>query len=168
MISKQYVEKFALYNQWQNQSHYQEASKLTDEQRQADRGAFFKSIHGTLSHLLWADQTWMSRFAGTSKPRAKSIVDSQTAYASFDELREDRVAFDRVIIDWSRVLDPSWLNGELTWFSGATGRELTRPRWLLVTHMFNHQTHHRGQVHAMLTSFGMKPDATDIAFMPEM
>jgi uncharacterized damage-inducible protein DinB len=168
MISEQHVQKFALYNQWQNQSHYREAGKLTDEQRRATCGAFFKSIHGTLSHLLWADQIWMSRFAGTSKPHAKSIAESPTAYALFDELHEDRKTFDRTIIDWSEALDPDWLNGDLTWFSGATGRELTRPRWLLVAHMFNHQTHHRGQVHAMLTSFGLKPDATDIAFIPEM
>jgi uncharacterized damage-inducible protein DinB len=167
MITKQYVQEFALYNRWQNQSHYREAGRLTNDQRLADRGTFFKSIHSTLSHILWADQIWMSRFAGTPKPRAKSNAEALTFYASFDELHDDRMAFDQAIIDWSNTLDPSWLNGDLTWFSGIAGRELTRPRWLLVTHMFNHQTHHRGQVHALLTSFGAKPDDTDFPFKPE-
>jgi uncharacterized damage-inducible protein DinB len=65
-------------------------------------------------------------------------------------------------VTWSEKLDPAWLQADLTWYSGAAGREISRPRWLLVTHFFNHQTHHRGQVHGMLTRLGAKPEATDL------
>ena len=59
------------------------------------------------------------------------------------------------------------MKGDLTWFSGAANREITKPRWQLLMHFFNHQTHHRGQVHAMLTQAGGKPHATDLFVMPE-
>ncbi len=59
-------------------------------------------------------------------------------------------------------LDPAWLAGDQTWYSGAAGRDFTRPRMLLVTHFFNHQTHHRGQAHAMLTAAGERTGDTDL------
>ena len=167
MISPDYVRLMARYSRWQNESHYREAAKLTDAQRREDRGAFFKSIHGTLSHLLWADAMWLSRFAGTPKGRAKSAAESPFAYDRFDELHADRSKLDQMIDDWVAGVDAAYLAGDLIWFSGITQRELTKPRWIAITHFFNHQTHHRGQVHAMLTSFGAKPDATDLVFMPE-
>ncbi|MEZ5861079.1 MAG: DinB family protein [Geminicoccaceae bacterium] len=71
-----------------------------------------------------------------------------------------------MLLEWARGLDPGWLAGELSWHSGAIGREVTRPRALLVAHLFNHQTHHRGQVHAMLTAAGAKTGPTDLPFMP--
>jgi uncharacterized damage-inducible protein DinB len=71
---------------------------------------------------------------------------------------------DGAILAWSDRLDPAWLDGDLAWFSEALGREMARPRWLLVTHMFNHQTHHRGQVHCMLTQAGAMPGVTDLPF----
>ena len=76
MITPAYVRKMAAYNRWQNQNLYGTAGKLSDEQRKQQRGAFFGSIAGTLSHLLWADQIWMSRFAGTPRPKAAGIPDS--------------------------------------------------------------------------------------------
>ena len=82
------------------------------------------------------------------------------------ELKRERAALDRTIADWVEQLDPKWLEGDLTWFSGAMQREMTMPKWILVTHMFNHQTHHRGQVHGMLTAAGAKPGDTDLPFMP--
>ena len=66
------------------------------------------------------------------------------------------------MIAWATNLDSQWLENDLTWLSGAAGREVTKPKWLLVTHLFNHQTHHRGQVHCMLTQCGAKPGATDL------
>ena len=62
---------------------------------------------------------------------------------------------------------PSWLAGDHDLLFGRDERELTKPRWVLVTHMFNHQTHHRGQVHCLLTQAGGKPSDTDLPFMPE-
>ena len=164
MITSDYVRTMASYNRWQNESLYGAADTLTDAQRKEQRGAFFGSIHGTLNHLLWADQMWMSRFAGTPRPKGKRPADSTAERETWDDLKEARGAFDATIIGWAAALEASWLQGELTWFSGAAGREVTKPKWLLVTHMFNHQTHHRGQVHCMLTQCGVKPGATDLPF----
>ena len=77
----------------------------------------------------------------------------------------ERAAFDTIMVDWANRLDAAALEGELTWYSGAIKAELHKPKWLLVTHMFNHQTHHRGQVHCMLTQAGGKPGDTDLPFM---
>jgi uncharacterized damage-inducible protein DinB len=164
MITPDYVRTMADYNSWQNGNLYGAADTLTDAQRKEQRRAFFGSIHGTLNHLLWGDQIWMSRFAGTPKPKAAGIPDSVSMYESWDDLKRERGAFDQVILDWAAGLDPAWLDGDLTWYSGAAKRELTKPKGLLVTHLFNHQTHHRGQVHCMLTQAGVKPGATDLPF----
>ena len=164
MITPEYVRTMAGYNHWQNENLYGAADQLSGAQRKEVRGAFFGSIHGTLNHLLWGDQIWLSRFAGTPKPKVGSIPDSVSMYEGWDDLKRERWAFDAVIADWAGKLDEAWLGGELTWFSGAAGREVTRPRWLLVAHLFNHQTHHRGQVHCMLTQCGVKPGATDLPF----
>jgi uncharacterized damage-inducible protein DinB len=166
MITIAHVATFARYNEWQNRSLYTAADGLPDEERRRDRGAFFKSIHGTLCHILFGDQIWMHRFAGLPAPKAKSIADSATAIADWAELKAERVRLDAVIIGWADRLDPKWLEGDLTWHSGAYNRDFTRPKWLLVTHLFNHQTHHRGQAHALLTAAGGRPEDTDLCFMP--
>lgn len=166
MITPAHAKTFARYNQWQNRSLYTAADGLTDAARKLDRGAFFKSIHGTLCHILFGDQIWLHRFAGTPAPKAKSIAESATAIEGWSELKAERMRFDAVILDWAAALDAEWLEGDLTWRSAAMQRDFTRPKWLLVTHLFNHQTHHRGQVHAMLTAAGAKPDDTDLCFMP--
>ena len=165
MITPAYVRTMAAYNRWQNENLYGAADGLSDSERKAPRGAFFGSIHGTLNHLLWADQTWMSRFAGTPTPIAKGIRASPGMYEDWAELRRARTAFDETIIGWADSLEAAWLEGDLTWFSGAAGREVTKPKGLLVAHMFNHQTHHRGQAHCLLTQCGVKPGDTDLPFM---
>src|SRR5262245_22987629 len=116
MIDTAYVQRMARYNRWQNESLYGEADKLPEEERRRERGAFFGSIHKTLSHLLWADRQWMSRFAGTPKPEG-GIPGSVTLYPDWEGLKRERVAFDGVIIDWTQRVDPAWLAGDLTWFS---------------------------------------------------
>ncbi len=166
MISLDHVRLMARYNRWQNESLYREAASLSDEARRQERGAFFSSIHGTLSHLLWGDSIWMHRFAGTPKPKG-GIKDSPGHFADWDALAAQRKAMDETIVSWADGLSANWLTGDLTWFSGAMGRDVTKAKWLLVTHFFNHQTHHRGQVHAMLTAAGGKPDDTDLPFMAD-
>lgn len=168
MITVAHAQAMARYNRWQNRSLYREADRLGDAERKASRGAFFGSIHATLSHILFGDQVWMFRFTGTDCRRAKSIPDSVSAYPDWEELKRERADFDETIIAWADALDPKWLEGELRWTPPALSRELVKPNWLLVTHMFNHQTHHRGQVHCMLTSLGLKPDDTDLHLMGEV
>jgi len=167
MISPAHVRLMARYNRWQNQSIYGAADTLEDGQRRESRGAFFGSIHATLNHLLWADRMWMHRLVGWPAPGPKNIPQSVDYYQDWSELKRERARTDEDIIAWANALDPAALSGDLKWFSGATGRELTMPRWLIVTHIFNHQTHHRGQVHCLLTQFGAKPKATDLPFMPD-
>jgi len=165
MIDKQFVDRMAKYDRWQNANLYGCGDRLSDEDRKRERGAFFGSIHGTLNHLLWGDRIWMHRFAGTEKP-AGGIKESTSHYPDWQNLKRERENFDGVILRWAQALDPHWLEGELTWFSGAAQREITRPKWILVTHFFNHQTHHRGQVHCMITQCGIRPGATDLPFQP--
>ena len=166
MISTDHVRLMARYNHWQNSSLYREAEALGDAVRREQRGAFFSSIHGTLSHLYWGDAIWLHRFAGTPKP-AGGIKDSVNLFPEWDDLSAARQALDQSINDWAVRVEPDWLTKDMCWFSGAQGREVCKPHWLLVTHFFNHQTHHRGQVHAMVTAAGGQPDDTDLAFMPE-
>lgn len=161
MIDKGFVKTMAHYNLWQNESLYGAADTLGDEARRLDRGAFFRSIHGTFCHLLWADRMWLSRFAGTPKPSVPGTESSRMIEA-WDELVAERRVTDALIGDWAAGLTPEWLAEDLTWVSGISCRELTRPKALLVMHFFNHQTHHRGQIHAMLTAAGAKPDDTDL------
>ncbi|MGO9233983.1 MAG: DinB family protein [Methylocella sp.] len=164
MIDKQFVEQMAKYNRWQNANLYTSGDALSDEDRKRERGAFFGSIHATLNHLLWADRMWMHRFAGMEKPSG-DLKASVAHTPDWQDLKHERESFDEVILRWAESLDPAWFDGELTWVSGAAHMEITRPKWILVTHMFNHQTHHRGQVHCMITQCGLKPHDTDLPFM---
>ena len=166
MIGPDHVKTLAAYNRWQNDSLYGAAGSLTDSDRQEDQGAFFGSIEATLNHLLWGDRIWMSRFAGLPRPVAPNIPASINECASWEALREQRAAFDYEIIRWAAGVLPDDLTGDMTWHSAAAGRDVTKPLWLLITHFFNHQTHHRGQVHCMLTSLGASPDDTDLFLMP--
>ncbi len=167
MIDPDYARLMARYNRWQNRSIYAAAGRLDDAQRKAHRGAFFGSIHGTLNHLLWGDKTWMVRFADWPAPPAKTIRESTSMYESWDDLARVRSTFDQDLVAWADRLAPSALAGNITYFSGAAGRNITKPIAVLLVHFFNHQTHHRGQVHAMLTAAGAYPEDTDLFMLPE-
>ncbi len=167
MISPDYARTMAAYNCWQNGSLYDAASTLSDEARKQARGAFFGSIHGTLNHILWGDQTWMSRFTGAPPPSITAMADTPGMHPEWPELVAARTAFDGEISAWAEEVDADWLGSDFTFTSVALNRTFSKPTWQLVTHMFNHQTHHRGQVHAMLTAAGARPDNTDIPFMPD-
>lgn len=166
MISPEHASLMARYNRWQNGSIFKAADALTDAERREDRGAFFSSIHETLSHILWADRIWLSRFGACEAPGG-SIKNSTRLYPDWLPMMEARQKMDRIIIEWAQGLDNKALSKDLKWFSGAAQADVTRPVWLLVTHIFNHQTHHRGQVHAMLTSAGVSPEDTDIFLMTD-
>ena len=165
MIDPAYVRRMARYNGWQNQNLYGCADGLSDAERRRERGAFFGSLHKTLNHLLWADRIWMSRFTDLAKPEG-GIKGSVALHEDWDDLKRERLAFDGTMIAWADRLDAAWLAGDLTYLSSSAG-EIRKPKWLLVTHMFNHQTHHRGQVHCMLTQAGGRPHDTDLPWMAE-
>ncbi len=165
MITPEYLPMMARYNTWQNRSLYAAADGLEDAARRLDRGAFFGSIHDTLSHILWGDTIWMSRFDGWAPPEV-AISDSGRFVLDWEALKERRQEADARIEDWAGRVGAADLEGELSWYSAAVEREITRPRALLIMQLFNHQTHHRGQVHAMLTAAGARPGDTDLPFMP--
>lgn len=167
MITPEYCRRMAAYNSWQNRSLVGAASGLPEAARRAGRGAFFGSIHGTLVHLLWGDTIWMSRFDGWDKP-GMGIAESPDFVSDWEAYVRRRAEADERIEDWAGRVDPEWLGGTQTWYSGVLGRDVTRPVAFNVTHFFNHQTHHRGQVHAMLTAAGARPDDTDLFVLPGM
>jgi uncharacterized damage-inducible protein DinB len=168
MITPAYLRTMAEYNAEMNRRLYAAATRLTDSERRQPRGAFWGSIHGTLNHLLWGDRQWMSRFDGWPKP-TQAIKQSAELYDDFAALSAERERADAAITRWAGKVDDAWLDEDMTWLSGAAGREVTAPKRLLVAHMFNHQTHHRGQVHAMLTACGQQTGDTDLFLLvPQM
>lgn len=167
MPNKDYALTMARYNLWQNESLLGAAGTLSQAEREKERGAFFGSIQQTLSHIFWADTVWLSRFTGTPAPHQGGIPESVRLIGDWETFLHDRKAFDHRILQWAQDVAPEWFEGDLSWFSGAVGREITKPRKTVVIQLFNHQTHHRGQIHAMLTSAGVKPEATDVPFMPD-
>jgi uncharacterized damage-inducible protein DinB len=165
VITPAYCQTMARYNAWQNQSLFHAAASLSEDAREEDRGAFFGSIRATLSHLMWGDLMWMARFDGGEGPGG-SIADSPGRY-DWPTLWAERPRLDARIAGWSWMVTEEELAGDLHWYSFAQAREMSKPYGLCVVHVFNHQTHHRGQVHAMLTAAGARPDDTDLPFMPD-
>jgi uncharacterized damage-inducible protein DinB len=157
-----YYTVMASYNQWMNQKLYDICANIPDLERKSDRGAFFKSIDGTLNHILIGDLIWLGRF--TQQPFVAKL--DQELYSDFSELRAERTRLDATILDWVQTLTPDWLNQPFT-YTNSSGFTRTLPHWLLVTHLFNHQTHHRGQLTTLLNQLGYSPGVTDLPAMPE-
>ena len=148
MISR--YRMFAGYNAWCNERLYAAAANLTDADYRADRGAFFKSLHGTLNHLLVGDRIWMQRFTGVGElPKSLDAI----LYDDFAALRAARRSEDARI---SRYID-SLSDDDLGRHASATApssnpADIEQVLAPALDHFFNHQTHHRGQAHALLSS----------------
>ena len=166
MPSQEYALTMARYNLWQNESLTNAANDLSEAERQADRGAFFGTIEKTFSHIFWGDSIWLSRFEGVNFPSG-GIDESVSLIRDWDTFRLERASLDHRILEWAHKTPPEWFEGNLSWHSRAIGRNVITPKKTVVVHLFNHQTHHRGQIHAMLTAAGARPEATDVPFMPE-
>lgn len=161
--SPEYFQLMAEYNRWQNQKVYAACARLSDEDRKKDLGAFFKSLHGTLNHLLLADHIWMGRFL--ERPYDFKSLD-QELYADFSNLTNSREAMDREILNWVATLNEEKLGSLLTYQSKMAKQPKTLPFWLCAVHMFNHQTHHRGQATTLLFQLGQDVGITDLPFTP--
>jgi uncharacterized damage-inducible protein DinB len=157
-----YYTAIARYNQWMNQNLYAVCEVIPEGDLTEDRGAFFKSIQGTLNHILVADRIWLGRF--TKQPFTAKL--DAELYSDFSELRAQRELLDRTIIDWADNLTSEWLEAQLH-YTNSSGVTRMLPHWLLVTHMFNHQTHHRGQLTTLLNQMGYNSGVTDLPAMPE-
>ena len=159
----EYFQLMSDYNRWMNDKLYASCATLSDEERKRDRGAFFRSIHSTLNHLLWGDSVWLARFTERGRPSGKAGEDM---HPGFDDLRAARAVLDDDIARWATSVTPDWLAGEITWTSGIDGKTRRRPAWVCAVHMFNHQTHHRGQVTALMKQAGVDPGVTDLPALP--
>lgn len=169
MITPDYAQLFARYNRWMNEKVYAASEQLSDEERKADRGAFFKSIHSTLNHLVWGDAMWLGRFTkGTALERPMPTTPGGVdVHADWNDLKAARSALDEELIVWAGSLDAAWLEQEFSWYSGMTKTMRSGSAWESVTHMFNHQTHHRGQVTTLLSQQKIDLGATDLMMMPK-
>ncbi len=152
---KDHFAMFARYNDWANRRLYARAAELSEADYRADRGAFFGSVQRTLNHLLATDRIWMHRFtgAGPTYARLDAVV-----HDALQDLGPARKAEDARIVAWVDTLDEARLAGPFTYRTITDNREVTQRLAPALAHLFNHQTHHRGQVHCLLTAIG-GPDA---------
>ena len=134
------------YNRLANERLYASCAELDDAARRRDRGAFFRSIHGTLNHIMVGDRIWMARFEGGTAP---STGLDAILHDDFDALRAARIVEDARIEDFMAGLDDARLSDTLAYISHE-GHAFEDPMKVLLPHFFNHQTHHRGQITAML------------------
>jgi uncharacterized damage-inducible protein DinB len=161
LVTPAYVRTMAAYNAEMNRRLFDAAGRISDAERRRDRGAFWGSLHGTLCHLVWGDLMWMARFDDWAKPDVAQKA-SAGLIEGFDELRRKRIDVDEGISRWAARVTDDWLAEDQVWFSASVQKELHQPRSFLVTHFFNHQTHHRGQAHALITACGEKTGDTDL------
>ena len=164
MITSEHCQLMARYNEWMNSRLYALCARLADAELYKDRGAFFKSIYLTLNHIAYGDLAFLARFTGGAAAVPEPGVD---LFDGFARLRAERESLDARLLAWATSLTHQWLAEPLTYTSKIDGKIRTIPKWTLVTHMFNHQTHHRGQVTTLLSQMGLDIGSTDISFMPE-
>ena len=169
--------RLAQYNTWFNGELFKHVSSLDDAARKQDRGAFFGSIHDTLDHILLCDRSWLGRVRKSSLPfpsleGAALVEDLKDLRAGvtrdWDELVAFRKETDAVMEAFVDELTPELLGSDLE-YSNSRGQPFSNPLWHVVAHVFNHGTHHRGQVTTLLMQAGVDPGPTDFmitAMMP--
>jgi len=168
----------ARYNQWFNARLLDACEPLGDAERKADRGAFFGSIHHTLNHLLVGDQVWLKRFRqcaldhGWETPSlGDAVLDlppgtalNSVLFTDWAALRVKRLQLDTAIIQWTADMPDGFPRCTMR-YANTAGVQRVHPAWQALTHFFNHQTHHRGQVTALLMQAGVDPGVTDLIAM---
>lgn len=174
MLQLEQYKAFAYYNQSFNRRIYELSATLTDDLRKANRGAFFGSIHRTLNHILLADRIWLARFRNANIARevldSAELIDTcpsldEELFREFLDLQAGRLATDQVILNWTEVLTEKDITSTMS-YKNFQGIERQHPCWLAISHLFNHQTHHRGQVTTLLFQLGIDPEVTD--FLPHV
>lgn len=167
MISPDYVQMMARYNAWQNKQLFVTLDVMSAEELTKERGAFFGSIHATLNHLLWGDMLWLNRFDPSTPSPIGDPTDSKSLYATHAEWRVERALTDARMLTWADGITQANLDADLTMFFRVLQTETKAPMSICVPGFFNHQTHHRGQVHAMLTAAGYEAPVSDLILMPK-
>ena len=156
---KPYVVMLAAYNAWANTRVYEAAAALPDADYRADRGAFFKSVHGTLNHLLVVDRIWMRRFTGEGE--APTRLDA-ILFEALSDLRAARIREDERIAAYVDRLSDTDLAGRIRFRTIVSPADVEQALTPALMHFFNHQTHHRGQVHTLLTGLGADAPSLDL------
>lgn len=157
----QHFRMFAAYNRWANALVYDAAATLGDDELGRDTGAFFGSLLNTLNHILVADRIWMKRFTGEGEaPKALDAI----LFAELAALRAAREAEDERIVAWVDGLTPKALAGRFTYMTVTDLRTVSQRLSPALAHFFNHQTHHRGQAHTILTSLGKPSLVLDLIY----
>ena len=162
---KSHFEMMASYNTWANALLFKMSEALTDEQYRRDVGSYFKSLHGTLNHLLVTNRIWMRRLSGQGDH--PSTLDT-IAFQDLASLKLARISEDVRISEFVWNLEESDM--ERVWeYQTLKGFRMSQPIKEILAHLFNHQTHHRGQAHGILTAVGVvEPDALDLVFMQRL
>ena len=150
----------ARYNAWANARLYDAAGRMGADYGK-DAGAFFGSMHGTLNHILVADRIWLRRLTGEGPEHARL---DERPYDDLASLREAREAEDGRIVALIASLSDDDLSGSFTYTPITDPEPVTQRRAPVLTHVFNHQTHHRGQAHTILTSLGHEGPAMDLIY----
>jgi uncharacterized damage-inducible protein DinB len=159
---KPYFLMMARYNAWANLRLYKMAGALPEELYRREVGVYFKSLHGTLNHLLVTDRIWMRRLTGEgSHPNKLNAI----AFDDFASLQAARTSEDLRIVNYTENLQEADIEKELD-YTTLNGTPQRQPICEILAHWFNHQTHHRGQAHAILTLVGVtEPDPLDLLVM---
>jgi uncharacterized damage-inducible protein DinB len=172
-MSIEYLQRMARYNQWMNQKLYAKVAQLSDEDITKDRGAFFPSILHTLNHILVGDLLWFRRFAASKACKEHLIAMKDMPHPTslnevlFNDIRslhEQRDIMDSIIVGFSTTWDKTMLQSDIR-YRDMKGNKNQRELGALLQHVFNHQTHHRGQVTTLLFQAGIDPEATDLLVM---
>lgn len=158
---KRHYQMFAAYNRWANERLYGAVQKLPAGEWNRDVGAFFGSLCRTLNHILVADRIWMSRFtgAGEAPSRLDTILHENAA-----ALARARRSEDGRIADWIDMLSAEAMDGAFTYTTTSDARVVTQSLAPALAHFFNHQTHHRGQAHTILSLLGEDPPSLDLIY----
>lgn len=158
---KRHFEMMAAYNRWANRLLYEAAADLSSEEFTRDVGAFFKSMVGTLNHLLVTDLIWMHRFTGEGE--APTRLDT-ILHRALPALRLAREAEDKLIMEWVSGLTEEALQGRFSYMTVTNPRTVSQRLAPALAHLFNHQTHHRGQAHTILSLLGREPVSVDLVY----
>jgi len=163
MIAPAYCQLLARYSQWMNERLYARCADVADAERKRNRGAFFGSIHGTLNHLLWGDRVWLGRFVG--RPCTYPAFGADM-FGAFEELRHEREATDHAMLVWASTVTPAWLDSTLEYVARTDGKTRQLSAAVATVHLFNHGTHHRGQLTTLMKQAGVDPGVTDLPWLP--
>lgn len=173
MTMLHYAQTMADYNQWMNEKLMLATEELNDQDLRGDCQSFFGSLLGTWNHIMVGDLIWLRRFASMPALPIQDVLQSNfpqpeqlddILFADWSKFKAKRRELDQLILQICRELSVDALDESLT-YQSTQGEAYENPLWLLLTHFFNHQTHHRGQISDILYRHGVKPGVTDLVAM---